>query len=81
MRIIVTESQLKLLIESSDTIYEKFGGMLRERGWTDSVIKSSIKNTKEDISKGLGEKKSKYESWVVKNLTDYMYERGDTEII
>ena len=81
MRIIVTESQLKLLIESSDTIYEKFGDMLRERGWSNPVIKSSIKNTKEDISKGLGEKKSKYESWVVKNLTDYMYERGDTEII
>jgi hypothetical protein len=51
MRIIVTESQLKLLIESSDTIYEKFGDMLRERGWTDPVIKSSIKNTKEEYNK------------------------------
>lgn len=81
MKILITESQLKLLIESSDSLYEKFADMLRSHGWTDLVISDSVKNTKKDISDKLGDKKSKYESWVVKHLIDYVDERGDGEII
>lgn len=81
MKIIITESQLKLLIESSDSIYDKFAEAMKSKGWGDHVIPGSIENTKKDIKNGLGSLKSKYENWIVKYLIEYIKKRGDSEII
>lgn len=79
MKILITESQIKILVENS--LYDKFGEAMKSKGWSDEVVRISKFNTKEDIYEGLGDLRSKYESWILKSLTDYVKERGDTEIV